>query len=53
MNTVSKIFAGLVEGMRVAQYHRALSRMSDRQLADIGIGRDEIARRAIELAQQR
>ena len=53
MNTFSKIFAGFSEGVRVARFHRALYQMSDRQLADIGLRREDIARRAIELAQQR
>jgi uncharacterized protein YjiS (DUF1127 family) len=53
MNTFSKLFAGFSEGIRVARFHRALNQMSDRQLADIGISRDDIARRAIELAQKR
>jgi uncharacterized protein YjiS (DUF1127 family) len=53
MNTFTRIFSGLAEGMRAARFHQTLSRMSDRQLADIGIAREQIARRAIELAQQR
>ncbi len=53
MNTFSKVFAGFAEVVRVARFHRALSQMSDRQLADIGISRNDISRRAFELARQR
>jgi uncharacterized protein YjiS (DUF1127 family) len=53
MSTFTRIFAGLAEGLRVARFHRALSQLSDRQLADIGVSRDEIPRRAVELAHGR
>ena len=36
-----------------ARHRHALSRMSDRQLADIGLSRDNISLRALEQAQKR
>jgi uncharacterized protein YjiS (DUF1127 family) len=53
MNTFSRIFAGFAEGVRVSRFHHVLSQMSDHQLADIGVRREEIARRAVEMARQR
>ncbi len=53
MNKFSNVFTGLAEGFKAARFHHALSRMSDRQLADIGLSRDNISRRALELAQMR
>ncbi len=53
MNKFTSVFAGIAEGFRAARFHSALSRLSDRQLADIGLTRENISRRALELAQNR
>jgi uncharacterized protein YjiS (DUF1127 family) len=53
MSRFSNIFSGFAEGFKAARFHHALSRMSDRQLADIGLTRESIPRRALELAQLR
>ena len=52
MSTFNRFFAGIAEGFRAARIHQALSRMSDRQLADIGVTRDGISQRAHELARR-
>ena len=53
MSKLSNILSGLADGLRMARYHQALSHMSDHQLADIGLTRDGISRRALEMAQRR
>jgi uncharacterized protein YjiS (DUF1127 family) len=53
MSRFARAAAGFAERLRVAGYHRALSQMSDRQLADIGLSRETISHRAHELAQSR
>ena len=53
MNTFNRVAARLTEGFTAARTHHALSRMSDRQLADIGLTRENISLRALELAQSR
>ena len=53
MSRFSKIFAGVAEGIKTARFNEAMSRMSDRQLADIGLRREDIPRRAFELARLR
>jgi uncharacterized protein YjiS (DUF1127 family) len=45
--------AGIAERFLTARYHQALSQLSDRQLADIGLTRATIAERALELARSR
>ena len=52
MSTLSNIVAGLAEGLRMARLYQELSHMSDRQLADIGLTRDNISRRALDLARR-
>ena len=51
--TAARFAAGLTDGLMAARHHHALSRMSDRQLADIGLSRENISLRALELAQRR
>ena len=53
MNRFRRAAAGIAERFLTARYHQALSGMSDRQLADIGLSRDNISLRALELAQKR
>ncbi len=53
MNKFNRVFTGIAEGFRAARFHSALNRLSDRQLADIGLNRDSISQRALELAQMR
>ena len=40
---IGKIFAGTQSGLRAATTYDKLARLSDRQLADIGVRRDQIA----------
>jgi len=51
MSRFSQTFRGLTEAYRAAQYRAVLSRLSDRQLADVGFSRDEIGYRALEMAR--
>ncbi len=53
MNKFTRTAARFAEGFMAARHHHTLSRMSDRQLADIGLSRDNISLRALELAQTR
>lgn len=53
MSTFSRVFGSISQGFRAARYTQALNQLSDRQLADIGLTRGEIARRAFELAEKR
>ena len=53
MNKFRNIFSGFAENVREARFQSALGRLSDRQLADIGLTRENISRRALELAQMR
>ncbi len=53
MSKFTRVAARLSEGLMVAGYHHALRQMSDRQLADIGLTRENISLRALELAQKR
>ena len=45
--------AGIAERFMAARYKQALSGLSDRQLADIGLTRETLSLRARELAQKR
>ena len=45
---VGKIFASIGTGLRAATTFDELARLSDRELADIGVQRNEIARFALE-----
>ena len=47
MSRFTRVAAGIAEGFMAARYHRALSHMNDRQLADIGLTRADIPRRAL------
>ncbi len=53
MNRFRRATAGVAERFLTARYHEALSSLSDRQLADIGLTRENISLRALELAQMR
>ncbi len=46
-------FRRVAEGFMAARFHQALSQMSDRQLADMGLSRETISQRALELARMR
>ncbi len=46
-------FSRFTERFLMARYSHALSHLSDRQLADIGLTRETIPTRARELARQR
>jgi hypothetical protein len=50
MSGFSNFLGRLSVGIKTSQFHRALSGMSDRQLADIGMTRQDIPRRAREMA---
>ncbi len=43
----------LTEGFNAARTQHTLNRMSDRQLADIGLTREHVSLRALEMAQSR
>ncbi len=45
---VGKIFSSISQGMSAATTYDELARLSDRELADIGINRDQIARVAFD-----
>ena len=53
MNKFRNVFSGIADGIKAARFHHALNGLSDRQLADIGLTRENISRRALELAQMR
>ncbi len=53
MNTFTRTAARFAEGVMAARHNHALRRMSDRQLADIGLTRENVSLRALELAQLR
>ena len=53
MSRFKRAAASLAEGFLASRYHEAMSRMSDRQLADIGVTRETISARACELARSR
>jgi hypothetical protein len=47
-NSIGSFFAGIHKGIRAATAYDELARLSDRDLADIGIQRNEIAKMAFE-----
>ncbi len=53
MSKLRNAAAGVAERFLAARYHQALSGLSDRQLADIGLTRETISLRARELAHTR
>lgn len=53
MNRFSRVFTSLTEGLSTARLNHTLNRMSDRQLADIGLTRDTASLRALKLAHGR
>jgi uncharacterized protein YjiS (DUF1127 family) len=52
MSRMSNLLSSLSVGFKTARFNQALNRMSDRQLADIGIDRFDIPRRAREMASR-
>jgi uncharacterized protein YjiS (DUF1127 family) len=52
MSRFSNYFAGVSERFKAARFSHVLNEMSDRQLADIGVSRAEIPRRAREMARR-
>lgn len=52
MSKLSNFFSGISEGFRAARYSQTLNQLSDRQLADIGLTRSDISRRAMDLARK-
>lgn len=53
MNRFANIFSSLTEGFNAARTQHTFNRMSDRQLADIGLTRETASLRALQLAQSR
>ncbi len=53
MNRFSRVFNSLTEGFNTARLNHTFNRMSDRQLADIGLTRENASLRSLELAQSR
>jgi uncharacterized protein YjiS (DUF1127 family) len=53
MNRFSRAFSTLTDGFNTARLNHTFNRMSDRQLADIGLTRENASLRALELAQAR
>ena len=53
MNSFSRIFEGLTAGLNTARLSHTLNRMSDRQLADIGLSRETVSQRALAMARKR
>ena len=53
MNTFTNIFGGIADGIRARRLHGELDRMSDRRLADIGLTRADLPRKAVEWATRR
>jgi uncharacterized protein YjiS (DUF1127 family) len=51
MSRLSNLLGGLSVGFKTARFNQVLNRMSDRQLADIGIDRYDIPRRARDMAK--
>jgi uncharacterized protein YjiS (DUF1127 family) len=53
MNAFANVFGGIADGIRVRRLHAELGRLSDRRLADIGLTRAELPRKAVEWARRR
>jgi uncharacterized protein YjiS (DUF1127 family) len=53
MNRFARAFTTLTDGFHTARLNHTFNRMSDRQLADIGLSRENVSLRALELAQSR
>jgi uncharacterized protein YjiS (DUF1127 family) len=47
------LLGGIADGIRAARLHGELSRMSDRRLADIGLTRQDLPRKAVEWSARR
>ena len=52
MSRFSDFFAGVSERYKAARYNEVLTRMSDRQLDDIGLSRANIPRHARDMARK-
>ena len=53
MNRFARVFTSLTDGFAAARTNHRLNRMSDRQLADIGLSRETASLSALERAQSR
>ncbi|MCP4385736.1 MAG: DUF1127 domain-containing protein [Hyphomicrobiales bacterium] len=53
MSGLSTFFGGIADGIRAKRLHGELDRMSDRRLADIGLTRHELPRKAVEWSSRR
>ncbi len=53
MNRFARAFSSLTVGFNTARLNHSFNRMSDRQLADIGLTRENASLRALEVAQSR
>ena len=53
MNRFAHAFSSLTAGFNTARLNHAFNHMSDRQLADIGLTRENASLRALDLAQKR
>lgn len=48
MNRFSNLLGGIADGVRAARLRAEFDRMNDRQLADIGLTRGDVPRKASE-----
>ncbi|WP_421722762.1 DUF1127 domain-containing protein [Bauldia sp.] len=53
MSGFSNFFGGIADGVRAARLYNQLDRMSDRRLADIGLSREDLPRKASEWSSRR
>ena len=53
MTSFTRVFTSFADGFKTARLHHTLNRMSDRQLADIGLSRENVSLRALAMAQTR
>ncbi|MCP4385737.1 MAG: DUF1127 domain-containing protein [Hyphomicrobiales bacterium] len=53
MSRFSDFLTGVSERYKAARYNEVLTRMSDRQLVDIGLSRTDIPRHARDMARGR
>ncbi|WP_421722763.1 DUF1127 domain-containing protein [Bauldia sp.] len=52
MSRFSDLITGFSEHYKAARYSEVLNRMTDRQLADIGVSRSEIGQQARNMARR-
>jgi uncharacterized protein YjiS (DUF1127 family) len=53
MTRFTALFAGMANGVRAARLRAELDRLSDLRLADIGLARADLRRKAVEWAARR